>query len=111
MTSYQPTPPVVSTAVRSAVQYLWTMLLGYPAVAALLPNSLPEPVVYAATAGVMLALVWVIRKLETANPLTPGGRAARWLARIIMLGINRQPAATTSVTRSASAPTHPDIIT
>lgn len=107
MINATPTPPVVSTAVRSAVQYLWTMLLGYPAVAALLPNSLPEPVVYAATAGVMLALVWVIRKLETADTRTPGGRAARWLARIIMLGINKQPAATSTVT---VRPVHPDIV-
>lgn len=91
-------PPILTSAVRTALQFLWSVVIGWPILREVLPKDVPPAVYAVALALVLAALVAVQRWMETRPAGTPGGQALRWLARLMMLFLNRQPAGTVPVT-------------
>lgn len=78
------------------MQALWVTLLTVPTIGPLLGALPPEQrdalgiaLATALTGALMGAAVAGIRWLETRNGQAPGARAARFAARIIMLGLSR----------------------
>lgn len=63
---------------------------------------MPDAVFAVALALVLAALVTAQRWMETRPANTPGGQALRWLARLMMMMLNRQPAGTVPVTGDAT---------
>jgi hypothetical protein len=96
-------PPRVSSAVRTALQFLWSALLSWPFLHDVLPPDVPPAVYALALAGVMALFVAVQRWMETRPANTTFGKTTRWLARLLMLMMNQQPSATVPVTGATVA--------
>jgi hypothetical protein len=103
-------PVWLLSAIRTAVQAGWSWVVVESAthLGVTLPADTPvwlQPLIVAA----LVALVtFVIRWLETRPTTSLWGRAARGLARLLMLGIKQQPigyAAPTEPTGASAAPT------
>lgn len=91
---------------RTAAQALWALLAGYAASRGIqLPDFLQGWFVdVVVTAGAIGAATAGLRWLETRNGESFGARLARWVARILMLGLSaKQPVYASPDTRAVSS--------
>ncbi len=83
---------LAKSLIRTGVQLGWGAVVAWLTVRHLdVPDVVTNWVTDTTVALAMLAVTAVIRFMETRSTGTAAGRAARWLAKVIMLGAHWRP--------------------